>query len=245
MATSTLPAVVRLSAQKRFSERRARIYTVVKINMAIAIPCAVGLAVLAEPIVTVLFPTLVTYRHVAAGLLRYGSVGCVFYALSTVTTSVLQGCGRMRIPVVHSIISFVIHAALVFLLLHFTSLGIWARLIGDVTFPLLIAILNILQIKRRTGFVPDVKRTFVLPTASAAVMGCICLGTYSLLSFITSSLIVSFAVALALAVALYAVLLLLLPVFSDEEYLQLPKGALIARLSAKLRARIPLPTFLK
>ena len=235
MAASALPEIVRLSIQKQRAERRAKIETVLKINMVIAIPCAVGLAVFALPIVTLLFPGLVTYRSIAAGLLNYGSFACVFYALSTVTTSVLQGCDRMRIPVVNAFISFVIHTVLVFVLLKFTDLGIWARLIGDVTFPLMIAVLNLIQLKSKFGFKVNFKSVFISPLLSALIMGVVSALVYIGLNAVSLPLIISFGAAVIVALPIYGVLILKLSVFSDEEYLELPAGGKILRLSHKIR----------
>ncbi len=235
MAASALPEIVRLSVQKKRSERREKITTVIKINMAIAIPCAVGLSVLAYPIITLLFPGLVTYRSVASSLLIYGSIGCVFYALSTVTTSVLQGCNRMRIPVVNAFLSFIVHTLIVFVLLKFTGLGIWARLIGDVTFPLMIALLNIIQLKKRIGFELDKKHIFIYPLASSLVMGAVALALYSLLKLTPIPTVISFGFTVLIAVALYGYLVIKLRVFSDDEYLELPAGGRILRLAQKIR----------
>lgn len=235
MAASALPEIVRLSVQKKRSERREKITTVIKINMAIAIPCAVGLSVLAHPIITLLFPGLVTYRSVASGLLIYGSLGCVFYALSTVTTSVLQGCNRMRIPVVNAFLSFIVHTLIVFVLLRFTPLGIWARLIGDVTFPLMIATLNIIQLKKRIGFALDKKHIFLYPLLSSLAMGAVTLILYTLLGLTPIPMIISFGISVVTAVALYGWMVIKLRVFSDDEYLELPAGSKILRLAQKIR----------
>lgn len=235
MAASALPEIVRLSVQKKKAERRDKIQTVLKINMAIAIPCAVGLAVFALPIVTLLFPGLVTYRSVAAGLLNYGSLACVFYALSTVTTSVLQGCDKMRIPVTNAFISFVFHTLVVFLLLKFTNLGIWARLIGDVTFPLMIASLNLVQLKSKFGFKPDAKLLFIYPLIASLVMGGISALVYIGLKALALPLVICFGIAIIVALIVYAILILKLRVFSDDEYLELPAGGKILRLAQKLR----------
>ncbi len=235
MGASALPAIVRLSVQKKHRERREKIEAIIQINMAIALPCAVGLAVLAKPIVTLLFPSLVTYRAVAENLLIFGSLGCVFYALSTVTTSVLQGCNKMRIPVVNSFISFFVHVILVFVLLKFTNLGIWARLIGDMSFPLLIAVLNVRQIKNCTGFEISAKKVFLSPLLCSLAMGTASLAIYLILNLIAHSMLISLALSVAAAVALYAFLILKSSVFSDEELLEFPAGSKILRLASKIR----------
>jgi len=238
MAASALPEIVRLSVQKKRNERQAKMETVIKINMAIAIPCAIALALFALPILKLLFPSLSTYRGVATGLLNYGSFGCVFYALSTVTTSILQGCDKMRIPVVNAFISFVFHTALVFLLLKFTDLGIWARLIGDITFPLMIASLNFIQLKKKFSFKLNALSLFIYPLLASLSMGLVSGGIFVILDAISLPLIVAFGMSVIIAVGVYAVLILALPVFSKEEILDLPAGRRILRLAKKLNKRM-------
>ena len=65
----------------------------VHFTMLISIPSAVGLCVLAYPVMQVLFPQRDTI-DLAVGLLRIGCVSVVFYCLSTVTNGVLQGIGK-------------------------------------------------------------------------------------------------------------------------------------------------------
>ena len=91
MAMTLMPSIVASHVQQGRKEVRHKITSTVKFNMAIAIPSAVGLAVLADPIMALLFPSLGEYHDLAAGLLRAGSSAAVFYALSTITTSILQG----------------------------------------------------------------------------------------------------------------------------------------------------------
>ncbi len=235
MAASALPAIVRLSVRREFPERRRKIESITKITTVIALPCAVGLAVLARPIVTLLFPSLVTYRTTAQNLLIFGSLGCVFYALSTITTSILQGTNRMRIPVVNAFLSFTLHIVLVFVLFKWTDLGIWARLIGDMTFPLVIAFLNFRMISKTTGFALPLKRTLLYPALASIIMGGAALAVYCVISLITRSMLLSLALAVIVAVSLYSLLLLKLPVFSKDELLELPKGDKISKLADKIR----------
>ncbi len=93
MAASTVPGIVSaLTAGDRRQAHR-KISAVVKLNMAVAIPAAVGLAVLAGPMMRLLFPALAEDHGLAARLLETGAWATIFYALSTITTSILPGLG--------------------------------------------------------------------------------------------------------------------------------------------------------
>lgn len=171
MASATLPSVVMSFTNKDYDGVKEKIDMVFKTNLLIAIPSCIGLAVLADPIMAVLFAGLREYHGMATMLLMTGSSAVVFYTLSTISTSVLQGCNHMRVPVIHSAISLVIHGLIVGGLLFFTDLGVYALVIGNVTFPLLVCILNIRSVKTLAGYRFDFVGMLIKPLLAAGLMG--------------------------------------------------------------------------
>ena len=229
MAAATLPNIVASYAVKEYQEVRKKIDSVFKINLLLAIPAMSGLAALAEPIMGVLFPRLEDYHIVAVNLLFTGSSAVLFYALSTLSTSILQGCNRMRIPVVHSAVALVIHVFLISLLLYFTDLGVYALIIGNVTFPLTVSVLNLLQIRKLLHYQLDSKNMIVKPLVASFVMGMAAWGTYQVLIskifvFLTqkTAMICALILAILVAVVVYAGMLLALKSVSREELKQMP-----------------------
>ena len=109
MAMTLMPSIVASYVKRERREVRNKITSTVKFNMAIAFPCAVGLAVLARPMMSILFPMLGDYHALASNLLAAGSSAAVFYALSTITTSILQGTNHMAVPVFHSAVALCVH----------------------------------------------------------------------------------------------------------------------------------------
>ena len=124
---------------------------------------------------------------------------------------------------------------MVVILFNCTSLGIYARLIGDLTFPLMIAVLNLIQLKKRFRFKLNYKSVFLLPFASSAAMGLISGVVYIILNYLSLPLILSFGVAVICALASYGFLILKLPIFTRDELSELPAGGKILKLADKLR----------
>jgi stage V sporulation protein B len=199
--------------------------------MIIAIPSAVGMGVLASPILYLLFKD---EYALSANIMILGSISIVFYALSTLSTAILQGINRLRVPVIHSAISLGIHILLVFVLLYFTPLSIYALVIGNVTFPLVVCILNWISIARYTQYQQEIIKTFVIPTVSAGLMGVITYFTYQGLSLWTGSVLLSTIISVLLAVVVYFVLLIVMKGLKEDELSFLPKSAAIIRLLKKL-----------
>ncbi len=233
MAISLMPSIVAAHVRLEKAEVRRQITTTLKINMAFVLPCVVGLAVLADPIMTVLFPALGEYHDTAAALLRWGSSAAAFYALSTLTTAMLQGTNHMRVPVYHSAISLAIHVLLIVMLLR-AGLGVWALLIGNVTFPLVVSLLNCRSVTRNLKYRWDLFPTVITPLICSLLMGLFCHWCYVLTLALSHHHIVALCAAIILSVFVYTLVLLKSHCFTKREILALPMGGRILRLAVKL-----------
>ena len=255
MGTSMIPSIVSSFTKEDYEEVKYKVKTVVKFNMLIAFPSAVGLAVLAKPINIMLFPKLCMYREVAGNLLLYGSIALVFFALSTVTSGVLQAVNKMRVPVIHSSISLAIHIVLVYVLLKYTQLGVYALVIGNVTFPLVVCILNWRSVGQALNYKQEVKSTFILPAISSLVMGGVCIlgynaGMYILRTFFGDCLpgvyvlgmllrdylfnLIATLLSVLLGAFVYFVVLIKLKTMDEEELMAMPMGRTLHRLACAM-----------
>lgn len=241
MGTSMIPSIVSSFTAYDMDEVKYKVKSVIKFNMMIAFPSAVGLAVLGKPINAMLFRNLVEYRDLAANLLLFGSIAIVFFALSTVTTGILQAINKMSLPVIHSAISLAIHVVLVFVLLKFTDLGIYSLIIGNVTFPFVVCVLNWKSVGEHLEYKQEVKTTFALPAVSALIMGGACAGVYYGLSAMLSNVLGGYICnlictlfAVVVAVAVYFISLLALKTVTEEELKTMPMGRTLYTIGHKM-----------
>ena len=232
LGASAIPAIVASRVRGEEETVQHQIYSTIKFNMLIAIPCAVGMTVLAKPILAILFPSA---GDLAVKCLTIGSIAVVFFSLSTVSSSILQGIDLMKMSVVNSAISLGLHVVLVVIMLQFMNLGLTGLVIGNVTFALVVCILNWRSIGKALGYKQEVKTTFLLPGLSAIVMGIGCKIIYEMMMYITNIVIVSFGVAFIMAVAIYATMLLVLNVMTEEEIKEMPMGTKLYRLLVKMK----------
>lgn len=201
MASSALPSIVKSYTNDNEQEVKEKIHSVIKFNMMIAIPSAVGFFVVGEPIVRMIFPRL---DYVAGGnMLKIGALAVVFYAISTVTSSILQALDRMRKPVIHSAISLVIHIALVVVLILFTDLNAYALVIGYMTFPIVVGVLNLIEISKVIGYKQEIKKTFGVTTVCAVFMGVCTYGTYAGVYSLSENNMIAVMIALIVALVTY------------------------------------------
>lgn len=237
MASSMIPTLVSLWTMKNYNSFRNRLAAAVKVNMIIAFPCAMGLAVLGTPIMRLLFPS--TDFSTAGIMLNWGAIAVIFYSLSTVTNAALQGMNKMNRPVINAAISLAIHVALVVILLKYTKLGVFALVIGNVTFPLVVCILNWIAVAKTADYSQEVKTTFLLPCVASIVMGAGCFGINKLFSLIPGNSYIanalSIIVCIIFAVVIYFGMLFKTKALTHEDLLDFPMGLRIEKLARKIK----------
>lgn len=235
MAASSVPS---LSASFAAGDREAvnkQINAAIRFIMVIAIPCCVGLAVLAKPIFSLLFPGTIETVDMASSMMWVGAVAVVFYSLSTLTNGLLQGIDRLKIPVKNAAIALVAHLLLLVALMMVFRLNIYAVLIANAFFAFLVCILNSFALARYAGYQQEIFKTFAIPAIAALLMGVVTYGGYALFHYVTKSNLVSIVIAIVLAVITYAVTLLLLKGLGEDELRNFPKGYLLVTLAKKFR----------
>lgn len=230
MAASTLPSIGLSRMQNDMKAVNQKITQVIKVNMVIAFPSAIGLSVLAEPIMKMMFPRLVTYQQQAIMLLTVGSSAVIFYALSTLTTSILQGHNYMRLPVIHSAVSLGVHVILLGILLVLTDLNVYALVICNVLFPLIVSILNCIAITRKVGYQWELVNTFLKPLLASVAMGMVAYVMYHVFFDAFKNVYIVSCLAIGAAIIVYAVLILQLRCFDEDELRSIPGGRVLVRL---------------
>ncbi len=231
MAVAIIPSIVASLSAGKSLEVNNKIHQAIKLNMIIAIPSAVGMGVLASPILQLLFRDSTA---LPANLLMLGSVAIVFYALSTITNAVLQGINKMHVPVINSAISLVVHIVLVFVLLKYCNLGTYAMVIGNVTFALVVCVLNWVSVAKYLNYKQEIFSTFIIPTSCSVFMGIFAYFTYKGVYFLIHMNSISTLAAIVVAIIVYFCLLLLFKGVTKEELREMPLGRTLVRIASKL-----------
>lgn len=237
LGASMIPAIVRAREKGYNAEVNSKVGATVKLNMMIAIPSAVGLAVLAPNIIALLFGSSNEYsQKMASSLLIFGSICVVFYALSTISNSVLQGISFMRLPVIHSAIALVIHCAVIAtILIVYPKADVYALMIGNILFPLIVCILNWISVKKHLNYEQEIVRTFLIPLASSLVMGFF----VYIMKWIVMSVIhinaVAVILSMAVAICIYFVSMVLFRGITEDELKNIPKGYILIKILKKVR----------
>lgn len=233
MSSAVIPGLSAHFAKGEIEATKDQVALSTKVTMLIAIPSAVGLSVLAKPVTRVLFPQA-SSLDTASALLCALSVSVIFYSLSTLSNAILQGIGKVNTPVINAAIALILQTAVLTILLLVTDIDLYALVIANVVYSGCMCLLNQAGMHRYLKYKQEVKRTFLLPLLSAAIMGGIAWGAYNALYLVLPINIVCLCVALFLAVLTYFVLVIKTGAVGEEELKSIPKGTAILRLAKKI-----------
>lgn len=230
MCSSIMPTLTSCIERGEYKAARHKVAIGTRFVMMISIPCAVGLAVLGRPIISMMFTGEV---DIPATLLKIGSTSVIFYSLSTLSNGVLQGIDKMRIPVRNAAIALVLHLGILYLTIGVMDLKLYGVVISCVSFAIIMCILNWISIAKYLRYHQEIKRTFVVPTISSIVMGVVVWVVYLALSKAMSD-VFSVAASVGAGVIVYFVVLLLLRGVKESEIRSLPGGRIIAGIGKAL-----------
>lgn len=236
MAAAMLPSVAQLIAAQNEEGARNSIALAVKTTMIISIPCAVGLFTLARPVDGLLF--LANTREeedLATVLLMTMALSVVFCALSTLNSQVLQGLGKLNMPIINAGISLVVQSVVAVVLLFFTDLDLYSLVIAYTVYYGLMFLLNQWAVRRAVGYKQEITKTFVVPGVAAGLMGAAAWAVYEGFLLLTSSPKISVVIAILIGACAYFSMLLLFRGVTERELKSFPKGYLLVRMAKKLR----------
>ncbi|MDE6221755.1 MAG: polysaccharide biosynthesis protein [Lachnospiraceae bacterium] len=230
MCSSIVPVLTQLMVRQEYGRAREKIGQAMRFTMIVAFPSAVGLAVLARPIISMLFKGEV---DMAVDMLHVGSLSVVFFAVSTLTNGVLQGINRMKLPVRNAAISLVIHVVFLYAALQL-GMGINAVIYANILFAAIVCVLNALSIQKYLKYNQELVRTFAIPAIASVVMG-IVIGILNMLLSKTAGNVTTVFVGIGVGAIVYFVVLILLKGINERDLKSMPGGRTILTIARKFR----------
>lgn len=231
VVSASVPAITSSFASRDMDSVLQKTGNAIHYSMVVAFPCAVGLGVLASPVMQLLFKDS---SDLAAHMLQIGVVSVVFYSLSTLSNGILQGVNRMKIPVINAVIALILQAGLLFGLMYILDLNIFAVIWANTFFAFAMCVLNGYGIYRHLGFKQEIKKTFLLPALSSGIMGVIVYVIYMVLQMVLKINAISTVAAIAVGAGSYFVLMLALKGLNEQDLLSFPGGRKLIGLGRKL-----------
>ena len=244
VSSAIIPGISAAYARRDETGARRQVGNAIRSTSIIAIPSAVGLAVLARPITMLMFPQMESLE-LASSLLSLLAVTVIFYSISTITNAALQSIGRMNLPLVSAGIALVLQTVVLVLLLRFTDLDVRALVLVSILYSVMIFAVNQYYLRRFLGIRQDVRRDYLQPLVCAALMGAAAKAVYYLVSMAAEPMrnlpkgfyfhnLAATAAALLAAVLVYGYTMVRSGTIRRKDLLSMPKGQWLVRLMEKL-----------
>ena len=237
ISMAVVPAIAAAMARRETEGVKNLSAMSIKLAMAIGLPCAVGLSVLARPIIFLLYGSILPRSlEIAQGLMHVAAFTVVFISLSQTATGALQGVGKHRLPVWFLLIGGVTKVLVNLVCIRVPQINILGAVFSNLACYGIAAILDTVALVRVTGARLPLGNTFLKPAFASAVMGGFAYLTYHGLGRIVNLQRYLFSaaaciVAIVVAIAVYAVLVLALRIFSREELAYIPGGRKLMRFT--------------
>ena len=226
LATASTPAISYAMAIKNYDDVREKTHIVMKIGMLFAFPSAIGMAVLANPIIRLLFRS----QPDGGSLLQIGAMAIVFITIAQICTGVLQGMGKQHLPTIHALVACVIKVILNMILLSIPSINIYGIIYSTIVCYMVFAFLNLRAVIKFTGTVFDKVDVFLKPALISSIMGLVVWGGSWALLKVTQSALVQIVILVPVAVLIYGAGAILLKVLTPSELAMIPGGTKIVTL---------------
>ena len=233
MSSAMIPSVASSFIKGETDKTKKQVDKALNVTMLISIPASLGLLVLAKPVMKLLFNQPESL-DMASWLLMAISMTVIFYSLSTVTNAVLQGIGKVNIPVIHAAVSLVLQVIVLVVLLMFTDLNLFALAIAMNVYSLSMCVLNQIAVRKHLGYRLPIKKAILKPLLASGLMALVAAGVYYGVHYLVKSNVIALAVAVILAVVVYFVLVIKCKVITENELQNFPKGNLIKKVAKKL-----------
>jgi stage V sporulation protein B len=233
MSIAVVPAISAAAVRRARGEVGAITESSLRISAVIAMPMGAGLAVLAGPIIQLMFPDS---NAAGPAILTYLGVAGIFVCIALVSNAILQADGKETLPIISMLAGGAVKIACNLLLVSRPEINILGACIGTIACYAVICVLNCIFISRSMKVSPSYGRAFLPPLISTLVMA---LGAWAVFGLASRLLHLPehgrFLLAAALAAAIiagivvYVVMIVVTKSVTMEDMKLIPKGEKLAK----------------
>ena len=230
---SIIPAITSQLTLGNLKAARATEESAARISALISMPCAFGLALLAQPVTQLLGGYSGEKLALATQLMSVLGVCIIFNSTVLLTNAIMQAHGHEKLPVVNMFVGGFVKLIAVFILTGNPAIGIVGTPIGSLLCYLCITILNLFTMRRVLQDPPAIVKHMLRSFLAAALMGACAWGAWQGLQLLLGtdlSALIGCAISIGIGVVVYAIAAVKFRAITREDCLLLPKGEKIANL---------------
>ncbi|MBC2580107.1 polysaccharide biosynthesis protein [Clostridium sp. DJ247] len=165
LAMAILPAISAAAAVEDRNLVKEKINYSFRTCFLIAIPCAVGLAILSDPVFQML-----KFRG-GSYIMTYGSVVLILMSVMQIQTTILQSLGKLYTATLYSVLGIVCKILANYFLISIPSINILGAVAGSIIGFVIPIILNGIIIRKSLGIRIKLFRHGIRPLVASLIMG--------------------------------------------------------------------------
>lgn len=235
LTISIIPAITALTVQNRHAAAGEIAESSLRIAGVIALPMGVGLAVLSNPIVNVVYPGS---NEAGPSLLLLLGVASFFVCMALMTTAILQATGNEIYPVFSMLGGGVTKIVVNWFLVADPEINITGAPLGTLACYIVMCAMNYAFLCKALKYRPHLGSILLRPAGSAAAMGVAAWAVYHGVAALfggTAALgwkqmAVAMLLAILVAVVVYVAAVVVTRAVTQEDMKLIPRGEKIAKL---------------
>ncbi|MBQ2747280.1 MAG: polysaccharide biosynthesis protein [Firmicutes bacterium] len=234
VAVSIVPVISEMNKLGKIKELQENAQMGLRMSMLMGIPCAVGMMVLAEPIMLLFYPMQKASARGAAECLVIMAIGVIFFSGMLTLTGILQGAGKQMVPVKNMCVGVVFKIVLTYVLCGIPEINVKGAAIATLVTYIVVFWIDVYTVKKYTGTRFNYGVIYGKPGIAAVVMGIVVWAGHKVLTGIIGNSLATVA-AVGLGVAVYGIMILKTKAINRDELRTFPKGNTLVKIVDKLR----------
>ena len=234
--TTALPSVTAAWTSGNKRQLKKSMETVMRVTTLVTIPSGIGMSVLAEPLLSMIYhgSSVADEVEIGSKVLAVMGISVIFIATSTPLCSMLQAIGRMDVPLKLFTIGMAMKIVVNYILVGIPWINIQGANIGSIVCYGFVTVVALFVICRETKIVPDFVSIFVKPLFAGIICGITAYFSEIFFDILFKQRIATI-LAVITAITVYIIALVLIRAIKREDILQMPKGNKIVKILEKHR----------
>ncbi len=235
LGISAIPVLSKAWTARNKNDIKVCVESAMRVAMLIAMPAGIGIAVLAEPILDLLYGgNNPEFAPAAAPMMFVYGLAIPLFALASPLTNMLQAVGKTKVPIFTMSVGAVIKIVLNFIMIANPGINIKGACVSTTLCYIVMVLINFNILTKTVDVKVNLVSVFLKPFLAALMCGVGAWGAnYLLVDVLAIESRLTTLLAVGVGAVFYAVSILLLKGFVKDDIEMLPKGEKIAKVLAK------------
>ncbi len=229
-ATALVPAISAAKAKGDNKTITEKTSFSLLVSMLIGLPCTVGMFIFAQPILNLLFPN----ANDGALILQISALTIIFTILDQTINGALQGFGKLIIPTISLATGVFVKFIFNITLIKIPSIGVYGAAWGSVACHLVAFCIVFTMLRKNIKLNLTFSKFVIKPVIATAIMGICSYFIYLALKGIIIERLATI-IALFVAVVIYTLSIVVLKIFTKDEFKMMPAGDKIIKFLEKIK----------